>query len=76
MTSSTPDLPRLSYFLETSTHDMQRDAIRAYGLQCYRLAMERAAQMCDEKATRINSTWIAKDIAAAIRALAQQEMKK
>jgi hypothetical protein len=46
--------------------------MKAYGLQCYRLAMERAAQACDWTPSQFGEN---KDCAAAIRALALQEKK-
>jgi hypothetical protein len=39
-----PPLPAFSYFLENSTHDMQRDAIRAYAKAYARLALSRSEQ--------------------------------
>jgi len=38
-----PPLPAFSYFLENSTHDMQRDAIRAYAKNYARLALASAS---------------------------------
>lgn len=66
------DMPALSHFLENSTHDMQRDAIRAYALQYaeQRVREEREACLAEiETGIWFDKTTeeILDSIAAAIR---------
>ncbi len=73
-----PTLPAFSHFLENTTHDMQRDAIRAYARahgqamaeHARRVALEDAANLCDDRST---IEGIAQDCRDAIRAAAQQK---
>lgn len=73
-----PPLPTPDWMSEMCCHTSE--AMYAYGLQCYRIALERAAQVCETLRgnvpphTNVHDAAVG-DCAAAIRALALQEKK-
>jgi hypothetical protein len=82
--SNLPPLPEFSHFLENSTHEMQRDAIRAFARsfaeEAVRLERERCAEICEAQADRFmqgspmegNKPYAATECAIAIRARSQE----
>lgn len=54
-------------FAKSGRHGAYMNSIIQSQWAAYQAATERAAKLADEKAGRINSSWIARDIAAAIR---------
>ena len=48
-----PPLPAFSHFLENSTHEMQRDAIRAYARAYAEEAVKQEREACAQECERV-----------------------